>query len=115
MKNDATASQLCEILSKDYCTEFDEIRKNRVLQSHFKYGWVSENYKNNLIEAIPSLNNCLVAYEKTGNTEYLVDAANYLMFEYMFPQHENAHFEATSSDKSAGIVGMGAKQMEDMN
>lgn len=31
------------------------------------------------------------------NTEYLLDAANYLMFEFMYPQHPKAHFRATDS------------------
>lgn len=42
----------------------------------------------------------------TGNTEYLLDAGNYAMFEYMYPQHEKAHFRATDSSESAGIVGL---------
>lgn len=28
------------------------------------------------------------------------------MFEYMYPQHEKAHFRATDSSNSAGIVGL---------
>lgn len=45
-------------------------------------------------------------YRETGNTEYLLDAGNYAMFEYMYPQHEKAHFRATDSSESADIVGL---------
>lgn len=55
---------------------------------------------------------CVEKYQETGNTEYLVDAANYLMFEFMYPQHEKAHFRATDSGESAGIVGISEKEME---
>ena len=50
-------------------------------------------------------------YKRTGNTEYLCDAANYLMFEFMHPQVEGAKFEATDSGGSAGIVGIAVNQM----
>lgn len=51
-------------------------------------------------------------YKETGNAEYLCDSANYLMFEYMFLQHPKAHFRATDSSESAGIVGMSVNEME---
>ena len=41
----------------------------------------------------------------TGNTEYLCDAANYLMFEFMYPQKEGAYFRTTDSGESAGVAG----------
>ena len=41
-----------------------------------------------------------------------MDGANYLMFEFMFPQHPKSHFRATDSSESAGIVGMSANEME---
>ncbi len=50
-------------------------------------------------------------YLETGNTEYLCDAANYLMFEYMYPQKEGAYFKATSSDESAGISGVSVTEL----
>ena len=99
-------------MSKEYSEKFDELRKNRVAVSFYKYGPVAENYSNQYIDALGSMNKCVQKYKDTGNTEYLVDAANYLMFEYMFPQHKNAHFEATDSSQSAGIVGMGVREAE---
>lgn len=46
----------------------------------------------------------LEAFKKDHNTEHLVDAANYLMFRYMYPM-PNEHFMATDSDGSVGTVG----------
>ena len=51
---------------------------------------------------------------ETGNKEYLLDAMNYLMFEFMYPQRKGAFFKATDSKESAGIVGISAKEMEDL-
>lgn len=39
-----------------------------------------------------------------GNTEYLVDAANFLMIEFMHPAHLVAHFKATDNTGSPGRV-----------
>jgi hypothetical protein len=41
-------------------------------------------------------------YRKTGNTEWLIDAANFLMMEFAVPSHHKAHFRATESSESPG-------------
>lgn len=99
-------------MSKEYSDEFDELRKNRVKMSFYKYGPAKDNFSTGNVQAIPTMERCVKKYQETGNREYLLDAANYLMFEYMFPQHKNAHFRATSSEESAGIVGLSVNEME---
>lgn len=102
-------------LTKEYSTEFDQRRLNRIKTSFYKYGSAEMNFGQGLVRAIETAVKCMDKYRDTGNTEYLLDAANYLMFEYMYPQHENAHFKATESHESAGIVGMSINEMEDYN
>lgn len=63
------------------------------------------NYKEKLVDALKSAELCVDKYRKTGNTEYLCDAANYLMFEFMYPQVPGAYFKATDSKDSAGLAG----------
>lgn len=93
-----------DILNQEYSTEFDELRRNRVLQSYYKYGPAKINFGNGLVNPIGSLKKCLAKFEETGNTEYLCDAANYAMFGYMFPQN-GQFFKATDSEESAGTDG----------
>lgn len=100
-------------MSKEYSQEFDRLRRNRMEMSFYKYGPVRKNYATGNIRAIPTLKKCLEKYEETGNTEYLVDAANYAMLEFMYPQHPQGHFRPTGSEESAGIVGMSVKEMEE--
>ena len=100
-------------MSKEYSQEFDRLRRNRMEMSYYKYGPVRKNYATGNIQAIPTLKKCLEKYEETGNTEYLVDAANYAMLEFMYPQHPQGHFRSTGSEESAGIVGMSVKEMEE--
>lgn len=99
-------------MSQEYSEEFDRLRKNRIETSYYKYGPARKNFSSGNVQAIPTMERCIKKYRETGNREYLLDAANYLMFEYMFPQHKKAHFRATSSEESAGIVGMSVNEME---
>ena len=102
---------------EEYSEEFDRLRKNRVEVSYYKYGPAKDTFGSDrhLVDVIKSHNACLEKYKKTGNTEYLLDAANYLMFEYMYPQHPNAHFRATGSDESAGIAGVSINEIRRSN
>jgi hypothetical protein len=102
------------MISEEYSERFDELRKNRVEVSFFKYGPAKKNFRTGNVKAIPTMEKCIEKYNSTGNTEYLVDAANYLMFEFMYPQHPKAHFKATDSKDSAGIVGISVKEMEEL-
>ena len=70
-----------------YDEEFDTMRKNRIEISFYKYGPVRKNYgPTGNINAIGTFIKCIQKYEKTHNTEFLLDAVNYLMFEYMWPK-----------------------------
>lgn len=101
-----------EYMKTEYSERFDELRRNRVEVSFHKYGPAKKNFKTGNVNALATMELCIKKYNDTGNTEYLVDAANYLMFEFMYPQHPKAHFRATDSGESAGIVGLSAKEME---
>lgn len=90
---------------KEYSDKFDELRQNRVELSFYKYGTAADNFGMKLVNALESHDLCIKKYLETGNTEYLCDAANYLMFEFMYPQRDGAYFKATDSSESAGISG----------
>lgn len=101
-----------EILQTEYSKAFDEKRKAIICQSYYKYGKASRNFATGNVDAIGSLERCLEKFKETGNTEYLCDIANYAMFRFMYPQ-DGEYFRHTSSDESAGIVGMSVKEMEE--
>lgn len=93
-----------DILKSEYSEHFDKLRKNRVQVSYYKYGPARQNFGGGRVDAIGTLELCLDKFKKTGNTEYLLDVANYAMFRFMYPM-SNEFFEATSSSESAGVVG----------
>jgi len=70
---------------------------DRMCVSFFKYGLVEKGYPDK-VDAIGSLEKRLENYKNTGNTEWLMDVANFAMIEYMRPRHPKAHFKATDGD-----------------
>lgn len=100
-----------EILKTEYHEQFDNLRKDRMIQSFYKYGPLKENYTNELIDAVKSLEMRLQMYKSTGNTEFLCDVANFAMIEFMYPQHPEAHFKAQYDDQNH-IVGISVNQMK---
>ena len=104
-------SKIGKEMPKEYSDKFDELRQNRVKASYYKYGTAADNFGMKLVSALESMELCVKKYKDTGNTEYLCDAANYLMFEYMYPQVEGAYFKATDSKDSAGVAGTPVKEL----
>ena len=91
-------------MSGDYSLEFDRHRQNRVEVSAHKYGPARKNFGEGRVDALKTAELCLDAFKKDGNTEHLVDAANYLMFRFMYPL-PGEEFRATGSSESVGTVG----------
>jgi hypothetical protein len=80
--------------------------------SYYKYGAIKDNYKiYKTIDAIGSLEKRLERYKETGNTEFLADIANFAMIEYMYPQHPDAHYNATD-DGACEIEGFGINEIK---
>ena len=90
-------------LETEFSENFVQLMKNRMIVSYHKYGALADAYPHR-VNAIESLNKRLEKYEGDGNTEWLVDVANFAMIEFMYPRHKDAHFEGTDSDKSPGRV-----------
>lgn len=89
---------------EDYSEQFDKERQYRVRVSHYKYGSARKNFGGGRVDAIKTAELCLDAFKRDHNTEHLVDAANYLMFRFMYPM-PGEYFKATDSDGSVGTVG----------
>jgi hypothetical protein len=85
----------------EFSEKFVEGMRNRMEVSFHKYGPIKDAYPHK-VDAIKSLKIRLDKYEATGNTEYLIDAANFAMIEFMLPAHPEAHFEATDTNGSPG-------------
>lgn len=92
------------ILKQDFSEAFVTKMKNAIELSYYKYGNAKKTYPE-LAQAYKCLRERLDLYEKTHNTEFLVDAANFAMLEFMFPSFADAKYTPTDSDKSPGLAG----------
>jgi hypothetical protein len=91
------------IPESEFSQQFAQGMADRVAVSFCKYGAIAEAYPSR-VDAIASLKKRLERYEQDGNTEWLMDVANFAMIEFMHPRHPLAHFVATDSDRSPGRV-----------
>ena len=83
--------------------EFLQGMADRMGVSYCKYGAVADAYPHK-VDAIDSLRARLDKYRLTGNTEWLMDVANFAMIEFMRPKHPEAHYRPTDSRESPGRV-----------
>lgn len=95
-------SLMDDVLATEFSERFVALMKNRMVVSFHKYGRVADTVGR--VDRLKSLRQRLQRYEETGNTEWLVDAANFAMIEFMHPAHAEAHFRGTDSDESPGRV-----------
>lgn len=93
-----------EVLKREYSAQFDKERQNRIEVSYYKYGPARDNFGSGRVDAVKTAELCIEAFKKDHNTEHLIDAANYLMFRYMYPL-PGEFFKATDSSGSVGTVG----------
>lgn len=93
-------SDIKKILETEFSEEFVQGMRDRMLTSFYKYGYVRDAVGK--INMISSLTDRLRKYAETKNTEFLIDAANFAMMEFMFPSLDGAFFEGTDDDQSPG-------------
>src|SRR5687768_672875 len=91
----------------EFSDKFVQGMKNRMEVSFHKYGPIKDAYPNK-VNAIESLRNRITKYIETGNTEFLIDVANFAMIEFMLPSLPNDHFTPKDSDSSPGRVWYGS-------
>lgn len=94
---------LSDVPQSEYSVEFIQRMINYMGMSYFKYGKISAAYPNR-VNALQSLELRLRKYSETGNTEYLVDVANFAMIEFMYPSTPSANFRPTDAHESPGRV-----------
>lgn len=78
----------------EVCQYFLQGMADRMAVAKHRYGPLTEAPKPpNHIDEIAGLKKRIELYEETGNGEYLMDAANFAMIEYMLGNHPNFHLE----------------------
>lgn len=85
---------------------------NRITAGFQRYkGWANSRKQ---IDLIKTARDRIKKYEETKNSEYLIDAANFLMAEFMYPQLEGAKFTGTDHDQSPGLIDLNGKRIKEL-
>jgi hypothetical protein len=98
---------LNRVLEIQFSEDFIRKKKARVFVGYHRYGPNTQYAQKKLeYKILDTVRKRLDEYERTGNQEHLVDAANYLMIEYKAPQHPNAHFESIEEEDASKRLGI---------
>lgn len=111
---DITLRGVPQVPDSEFSEAFAQGMLDRMQMSYFKYGLVEDAYPSK-VDAIKSLKKRLEKYEADGNTEWLMDVANFAMIEFMRPRHPQAHFKSTDSHESPGRVRDDVRDAHDRN
>lgn len=121
MKRDALITAMQEFCSAAGVpiTEFDADFHVRMIEammvSYHKYGKVSAAYPLKF-EATSDVRARMSEYRKTGDKQFLVDAANFAMIEAMHPARSDAHWGRNDVDTSPGrVAASGHKLIQEDN
>jgi hypothetical protein len=116
MKIEIDFPEQCLAEDKDFVRYFEALQgmANRMAMSHFKYGVMAKNVAKGC-DDMKGGRERLWMYDgvgepstrgkegNTGNTENLLDAANFFVIEYLFPRHPDPHFKAQTTEESPGL------------
>lgn len=104
---DSQVKLMNEILAVQFSEDFVRKMKARVFVGFHRYGQSKQYAETNKYDIIETIKARLKLYSDTGNQEHLIDAANFIMIEYMYPQHPKAHFESVEEEdptRRAGVI-----------
>jgi len=93
---------LDELRQSEWSQEFETLMRNRMLMGYFRYGKLGAKNKV-AYDRINSARRRLDLYEKTGNTEHLVDVANLMLCEFVEGIHPNKHFSSIDDGEHTSV------------
>lgn len=86
---------LMENLARQWCQEFNDLRRARLEMGYFRYGAIKSirNPGRRHGYSIGEIARRLGLYIQTGNAELLVDIANFCEVEFVLRSHPRYHFQ----------------------
>jgi len=88
----------------EWCPEFEQAMRQRLLMGSFRYGRIKEEGKLKF-DRLTDIKKRLELYEQTGNDEILVDIANLALMEFVEGNHPKKHFKTIDDgEHTHGII-----------
>lgn len=85
----------------EWSEKFEQLMRNRLIMGALRYGEMHKQ-EDGFYHYPKSVLSKLQQYQRTGNTELLVDAANCCMLEFVKGKHPLKHFHATDDTDHVG-------------
>ena len=98
-------SKVDEILKTEFNEDFVQKMRNRMVVSYAKYGSIARHFAQGEADAFDGILKRLDTYVDTRNKEFLIDAANYCMIEFIYPCVPGTFFKPTDDSESPGPAG----------
>jgi len=95
---------LKELRSREWSPEFEALMRHRLLQGGHRYGWLNAPDKPQYDRAEAIIKRAQ-EFQKSGNTELLVDIANFALCEFEEGIHPAKHFESGDDGEHVQIKG----------
>ena len=80
-----------ELRKTEWSHDFEDLQRHRLIMGALRYGRLNAPNKPDW-DRPPDIIRRIQAYQKTGNLEFLVDAANLCMLEFEEGKHPDRHF-----------------------
>lgn len=88
---------LDELKRTEWNREFEKHMRDRLIIGGLRYGRMGSGEKKQY-DFTGATERCMQRYRETGNLEFLVDAANNCMLEFVESKHPKRHFRATDDE-----------------
>lgn len=90
---------LRDLEKSEWSSLFETLMRNRMLMGAFRYGTLERKRRIGAKwDLVGSIEGKIRKYKETGNTELLVDIANYCLIEFECGVHPSKHFNATDDE-----------------
>ena len=100
-KAGVTKATLDDLKETEWSPKFEQLMRNRLIMGSFRYQPFAEKRASFDYDTASEAIDRIKRYQKDGNTEHLVDAANMCLLEFEFGKHPKKHFSAIDDGKHA--------------
>jgi hypothetical protein len=92
-----------ELKESEWSEHFEQLMRNRLIMGAMRYGRIGVPGKPQY-DRIESIIKRLSKYRDSGNKEFLVDAANLCLLEFVECHHSKAHFHSIDDGEHAKVI-----------
>jgi len=90
-----SSADFAKLSDSEWSPEFERLMRNRMIMGALRYSTLAvKKVQRGKWDLVGSVKTKIKLYEATGNTEYLVDIANYCLLVFECDDHPKRHFHA---------------------